>query len=70
MIKSTPFGRALAIAAMISTAMLSANPQLALRSVPEYTSRGKGKGKHQASRRTVAQDRRAAISLKNKRRQK
>lgn len=70
MMKSTPFGRALAIAAMITTAMQSANPQIALRSIPAYTSRGKGKGLHQASRRTVAQDRRAAIKAKNKRRQK
>ena len=42
-----PFGRSLAIAAMVAQAM-SAAPTLReflLRQIPEYTSRGKGRGK-------------------------
>ena len=42
---SKPFSRSIAIFSLIQTALLSANPALALAGIPTYKSRGHGRGK-------------------------
>lgn len=54
--------------AAIAAAMAMSNlgeRQAALSAIGPYVSRGKGKGRHQASNRTTAQNKRAAIKARN-----
>lgn len=62
---SQPFARSIAMFAAIAAATQGANAQFALSQIGPYESRGKGKGKRQASSRTIAMDKRAAKKSSN-----
>lgn len=66
--RATPFARAKAMFAAIAAASAIAHVferEKALQAIGPYVSRGKGKGRHQASSHTTAQSKRAAIKARN-----
>lgn len=76
MIRSAPFARARLMMAAISVALAGTGNDIAARLTAlagidtNYQSRGKGRGAHQASRRSIATDKRDSRKARNQQRHK